>query len=274
MGIGSRGVVAGLIASVVMTMPHIASAQNRDRPDEINGHPNLNGIWQAMGSAHWNLEAHSAEALDEFWELGSLAAIPAGRSVVVGGTIPYLPEGLEKRAENRAGWPKTDPEAACYLPGIPRATYMPYPWEIIQGDGDIFISYAYASANRTIHIEPENQRTYEEVPVDTWMGWSNGRWEGDTLVVETIAQDDRTWLDRAGNHHSYMMTVTERFTPVTDYHIRYEATIEDPLVYSEPWTIRMPLYRDISEDAELLDFKCIEFSENLLYGEFLLNPPE
>jgi hypothetical protein len=264
--------VTGLIAITVTALPLIVSAQNRERPEEINGHPNLNGIWRAMGSAHWNLEAHSAEALDDFWKMGSLAAIPAGRSVVVGGNIPYLPDALAKRDENRAGWPKTDPEAACYLPGIPRATYMPYPWEIIQGDGDIFVSYAYASANRTIHIE--NPRTYEEVPVDTWMGWSHGHWEGDTLVVETMAQDDRTWLDRSGNYHSYMMTVTERFDLVTPNHIDYQATIEDPLVYAEPWTIRMPLYRDISQNAELLDYKCVEFSENLLYGEFLLNPPD
>ena len=148
----------------------------------------------------------------------------------------------------------------------------PYPFEIVQGDGDIFVAYSYASANRTIHIE--SPRTYDEIPVDTWMGWSNGHWERDTLVVETIAQDQRTWLDRSGNYHSYMMKVTERFQPLTPYHIMYEATIEDPLVYSEPWTIRMPLYRDISDNAELLEFKCVEFSENLLYGEFLLNPPE
>lgn len=272
MGKQTRRVVAGFLAIAIATLALQVSAQQRERPERINGHPNLNGIWQAMSSAHWNLEAHSAEALDDFWQLGSLASIPAGRSVVVSGTIPYLPDGLAKRDENRAGWPKSDPEAACYLPGIPRATYMPYPFEIVQGDGDIFVAYAYASANRTIHIQ--NPRSYEEVPVDTWMGWSNGRWEDDTLVVETMAQDDRTWLDRAGNHHSYMMVVTERFTRVTPDHIQYEATIDDPLVYAEPWTIRLPLYRDVSENAELLDFKCVEFSENLLYGEFLLNPPD
>jgi hypothetical protein len=272
MGKQFRFIVTGLIAMTVATLPMTGAAQTSARPETINGHPNLNGIWQTMGSAHWNLEAHSAEALDDFWKLGSLAAIPAGRSVVEGGTIPYLPEALAKRDENRAGWPKTDPEAACFLPGIPRATYMPYPWEIIQGDGDIFVSYAYASANRTIHVD--NPRTYEEIPVDTWMGWSNGHWEGDTLVVETMAQDDRTWLDRSGNYHSYMMTVTERFDLITPNHIEYTATIEDPLVYAEPWTIRLPLYRDVSDNAELLDYKCIEFSENLLYGEFLLNPPE
>jgi hypothetical protein len=267
-----RRIVIGLGAVAIVALPAGLGAQERERPERINGRPNLNGIWQAIGSAHWNLEAHPAEALDDFWRLGAIGAMPAGRSVVVGDRIPYLPEALAKREENRAGWPKSDPEAACYLPGIPRATYMPYPFEIIQGDNDIFVAYAFASANRTIHVE--NLRTYEEIPVDTWMGWSNGRWERDTLVVETLAQDERTWLDRAGNYHSYMMKVTERFTLASPDHIQYEATIEDPLVYSEPWTIRLPLYRDVSENAELLEFKCVEFSENLLYGEYLLLPPE
>jgi hypothetical protein len=257
---------------IIAAAPSIAAAQDPERPGSINGHPNLSGIWQALGPAHWNLEAHSAAELDDFWELGALAAIPAGSSAVVGGEIPYLPEALAKRDENRAGWPATDPEAACYLPGIPRAMYMPYPFEIIQSDDDIFMFYTFASANRQVHVA--NPRTYEEVPVDTWMGWSNGRWDGDTLVIETIAQDDRTWLDRAGNHHSYMMTVTERLTLLTPNHIQYEATIDDPLVYSEPWTIRLPLYRDVSANAELLEFKCVPFSENLLYGEYLLNPPD
>jgi hypothetical protein len=272
MGRQIRGIVIGLGALLMAALPSIVAAQAPGRPERVNGHPNLNGIWQAMGSAHWNLEGHSAQALDEFWKMGSLASIPAGLSVVAGGRIPYLSEALARRDENRAGWPKTDPEAACFLPGIPRASYMPYPFEIIQGDTDLFMAYSFASANRTVHIE--NPRTYDEIPVDTWMGWSNGEWDGDTLVVETIAQDDRTWLDRAGNYHSYEMKVTERFRLVTPDHIRYEATIEDPQVYAEPWTISLPLYRDISANAELLEFKCVEFSENLLYGEYLLIPPE
>jgi len=266
------GIARTLGVLVIASVPAIVSAQTRERPDRINGHPNLSGIWQALSPAHWNLEAHSAEALDDFWKLGSLASIPAGKSVVVGGKIPYRSEAIAKRDENRAGWPSADPEAACYLPGIPRAMYMPYPFEIVQSDDDVFMFYSYASANRQVHIV--NPRTYDEVPVDTWMGWSNGHWDGDALVIETIAQDDRTWLDRSGNYHSYMMVVTERLTPITPNHIMYEATIEDPLVYTEPWTIRLPIYRDVSANAELLEFKCVPFSENLLYGEYLLNPPD
>jgi len=269
-GLGLGIASIGVAVCVAMTAAIPAGAQ--ERVARINGRPNLNGIWQAANTAYWNLEAHSAEALDDFWAMGSLAAIPAGQSVVVGGTIPYLPDALERRAENRAGWPKTDPEAACYLPGIPRATYLPYPFEIVQGDSDILMAYAFANANRAIHFE--DRRTLDQVPVDLWMGWSNGRWDGDTLVVETIANDDRTWLDRAGNYHSNAMVVTERFTPLSDYHVQYEATIEDPNVFSRPWTISMPLYRRVEPNAELLEFKCVEFSENLLYGEYLLVPPE
>jgi hypothetical protein len=143
-------------------------AQQRGQADRIAGKPNLNGIWQALNTAHWNLEGHSAEALDEFWELGAIAAIPAGQSVVVGGQIPYLPEALAKREQNRAGWPASDPEAKCYMPGIPRATYMPYPFQIVQGEGDtILFSYEYANANRPVFMTD-----HQIAPVDLWMGRS------------------------------------------------------------------------------------------------------
>jgi hypothetical protein len=240
-------------------------------PERIGGRPNLNGLWQAANTAHWNLEAHAAEQLEDFWHLGAIGAIPAGQSVVVGGTIPYRPEALARRDEHRSNWPATDPEAACYMPGIPRANYMPFPFQIIQGDGDILFVYEFASANRPVHMT--DIRTLDEVPVDMWMGWSNGSWDGDTLVVEVIANDDRTWLDRAGNYRSSEMVVTERFTLMSPNHIQYEATIDDPAVYTRPWTISMPLYRRVETNAELLDFKCVEFSEPLLYGEHLLEPP-
>ena len=264
--------VVGLTTALAAAIALLASsATAQERPERINGRPNLNGIWQALNAAHWNLEGHSAEAFTDFWQLGAIAAIPAGQSVVVGGTIPYLPEALARRDENRAGWPASDPEAKCYMPGIPRATYMPYPFQIVQGDGDILFVYAFASANRPVHMT--DIRTLNDVPIDMWMGWSNGSWDGDTLVVEVIANDDRTWFDRAGNYHSNAMTVTERYTLIDENHIRYEATIDDPNTFSRPWTISMPLYRDVSPNAELLDFKCVEFSENLLYGEYLKEPP-
>jgi hypothetical protein len=262
---------SSILAVAVVTALALPATSEAQTPKRINGHPNLNGIWQAMNSAYWNLEAHAASPLDQFWRLGAIGAIPAGQSVVKEGKIPYKPEALAQRDDNRANWPKADPEAACYLPGIPRATYLPYPFQIVQGDGDILFSYAFAAANRAVHLT--NPRTIDEVPVDLWMGWSNGKWEGDTLVVEVLANDDRTWLDRAGNYHSNQMKVTERYTLLDENRLQYEATIDDPEVYSKPWTISMHLYRHTEPNAELLEFKCVEFSENLLYGEFLKEPP-
>jgi hypothetical protein len=256
-------VVACILSLSLLGQP--ALAQERDRPERIGGRPNLNGIWQAMNTAHWNLEGQSAEALGEFWELGAIGAIPAGQSVVVGGTIPYLPEALAKRDENRAGWPASDPEASCYMPGIPRATYMSYPFQIVQGEGDtILFAYTFANANRPVFM-----RDHQTSPVDLWMGHSNGSWDGDTLVIEVSSNIEDTWFDRAGNHHSAAMIVTERYTLIDEHVMQYEATIEDPQTFSRPWTIRMPLYRHIEENARLLEFNCVKFSEELLYGEFM-----
>lgn len=242
------------------------------RPARVAGHPNLNGVWQALNTAEWNLEAHSAEAIPSWWRLGALGAIPAGPSVVEGGTIPYLPEARAQRDANRAAYPDADPVTKCYMPGIPRANYMPFPFEIVQGDGDILFAYSFASANRPVHMDARSQLSTDQVPVDQWMGWSNGRWEGNMLVIDVVANDGRTWLDRAGNHHSSQMKVTERFTLVDDHLMQYRATIEDPVTFSRPWTISMPLYRHAERNAELLDYKCVEFSESLLYGKYMKAP--
>jgi hypothetical protein len=259
----------GLVA-IAALVP--AAAQERARPERIAGKPNLNGLWQAANTAHWNLEAHSAEAIEGFWQLGSLAAVPAGPSFVVEGKIPYLPDALAERDENLAGWPASDPEAKCYMPGIPRATYMPYPFEIVQGEGDaILFAYTFANANRPVFMNPED---HIRAPVDLWMGRSNGRWDGDTLVIEVNSGIDQTWLDRAGNHHSAAMIVTERYSLINENALQYEATITDPETFSQPWTIRMPLYRVLDENARLLEFNCVEFAERLLYGEYFTNEPQ
>jgi len=246
-------------ALISITYAGLASAQAQ--PERIEGRPNLNGVWQTIGTAHWNLEGHSAGGLAEFWRLGAVGAVPAGQSVVDGGKIPYLPAALEIRAENQAGWPANDPEAKCFQPGIPRATYLPFPFRIVQGVDDILFAYEFASANRVVFMGET-----VESPIDSYMGWSNGRWEGDTLVVEVTDFNGLTWLDRAGNHHSDELKVTERYTLRGNDHIEYEATLEDPNTYSRPWTIRMPLYRRLDNNAQVLEFKCVEFAEELLYG--------
>jgi hypothetical protein len=252
-------------AVLMAAMMSIAGAQQANRPANIGGHPNFNGIWQAINTANWNLEAHSAEPLNAFWAMGAIAAVPAGKSVLKGGgTIPYLPQALEQRNKNRAAWPEADPEAKCYMLGVPRVTYHNMPFQIFQGDGDLLMVYPFAATNRVIFMN-DNTRA----AVDTYMGKSSGKWEGNTLVVTTTDQNDRTWLDRAGNFHSNQLKVTERFTLADPDHIRYEATLEDPMTFSQPWTIEMPLYRIVDANAEILEHKCVPFADKLLYSDLL-----
>ena len=201
------------------------------------------------------------------WQMGAIGAIPAGMSVVEGGTIPYKPAALKQRDANRAGLPKADPEAKCYMPGLPRATYMPYPFQIVQGQKDILFVYEYATSNRVVHMS-----NHTEAAVDSWMGWSNGKWEGDTLVIEVTGFNDQSWFDRAGNFHSDQLKVTERYTPMGENAIQYEATIEDPDTFTKPWKIAFPLYRRIERDAQLMEFKCVEFVEELMYGQWRKTP--
>jgi len=123
------------------------------------------------------------------------------------------------------------------------------------------IAYQYAGAVRTIPMDNPGP-----APTSGWMGWSAGHWEGDTLVVDVTGFNDDTWFDRAGNYHSDALHVVERYTPRSPDTLMYEATIEDPKVFARPWKISMPLYRRVEKDAQLLEFRCVEFSEELLYG--------
>jgi hypothetical protein len=259
-----RTVVASA-ATIWLAAGH-AQAQQLDRPLRISGHPNLNGIWQALNTAYWNVEAHSVEGFGkDFWKLGAMGAIPSGQSVLKGGgTIPYLPEALKKRDENRSNWPASDPEAKCYMLGVPRVTYQNFPFQIFQGDGDLLMVYPFAATNRIIYM-----KDHSELPVDSWMGKSNGDWDGETLVVTTTSQNGKSWLDRAGNFASDQLKVTERFKLLDGNHIWYEATLEDPQTFSRPWTIEMPLYRLIDNRAQLLEHKCVPFTDMLLYHDLL-----
>src|SRR5262245_42653497 len=226
----------------------------------VDGTPNLNGFWQAIGAAHWDVEAHHAYAGPT--QCGALFSVPAGLGVVEGGDIPYQPWALKKRAANFEKRWALDPETKCYMPGVPRATYMPFPFQILQSTGKILMVYEYAATERTIHMNK-----VKSSPVDTWMGHSLGRWEGDSLVVDVTSFNDETWFDRAGNFHSDALHVTERYTPTTADHLDYEVTIEDSKVFERPWKMRMPLYRRQEKDVQLLEFKCVPFTEELLYGD-------
>jgi hypothetical protein len=226
--------------------------------------PNLNGIWQANNTAHWNLEAHSAEP-SPVHALGAQGGVPAGQSVVEGGTIPYLPAALKRRDQNRANRLKADPEVQCFMPGVPRATYMPYPFQIVQSQDWILMAHEYAGTVRTISMDNKEP----EMPVDTWMGYSWGRWEGDTLVVESKGFNDQSWLDRAGNFHSEQLHVVERFTPRSADTMMYQVTLTDPAVYSKPWTMRMPLYRRVDPNVQILEYNCVHLTEDMRYSPLL-----
>jgi len=243
-------------------------ARQGDFPRMPDGRPDFTGVWQAMNEAHWNLEPHDAD-YGPVDALGAAFAIAPGLGVVEGGEIPYLPEARARRDENFANRLELDPEIRCYRGGIPRSTYMPYPFQIIQAPETMAMVYQFAGALRQIFMGGTR-----EAPIDTWMGWSNGRWEGDTLVVEVTGQNGQTWLDRAGNFGTNMMRVVERYTLMGPNHIQYEATIEDPGVFSGPWTIRMPLYRRMEPDFRLLEYKCTPFSEEVIYGHLRRQPED
>ncbi len=249
--------------------PAAAGASHGVSLARLGGHPNINGIWSVVNGANWDLEPHDAQQAPVAPEqLGAIGAIPGGVGVVEGGTIPYLPAALQQRDQNHAAAPKADPEAACYLPGIPRATYMDHPFQILQAEkGDMLFAYEYDAANRTIYMGPNG-----EPPIDTWMGTSYGHWEGETLVITTLGQNGMTWLDRKGDFMAEGGKVTERFTLRDPTHMWYEATIEDPMTYSRPWKISMMLYKHVEPNAELLDFRCVPFADLLVYGDLLQKP--
>ncbi|MQA89268.1 MAG: hypothetical protein GEU90_03390 [Gemmatimonas sp.] len=269
----------GIIIAAAL-LPSPAHSQAEDIPRTPSGRPDLNGIWQALGNAHWDIEPHTARPAlamqpgpvvpvpaEEVLALGAIGAVPASMGIVVDGEIPYLPEALEQREENRANYLELDPEIKCYLPGVPRGNYMPFPFQIFQSDQKFFIAYEYAGGVRDIYLEDPGPPE-----VDSWMGQSVGHWEGDTFVVRVNGFNGQTWFDRAGNHHSPSMTVEERYTMTSPYHILYEATMEDAETFSRPWMIRLPLYRRIEENTRLGQFKCVEFVEELIYGDLRKNP--
>jgi len=234
-------------------------------PRTGDGKPNLNGIWQALNTANWDIEAHAA-APGLIAELGASIAVPGGLGVVEG-EIPYKPEALAKKKANYTDRLKLDPENKCYLPGVPRGTYMPFPFQILQSQKHIMIVHEFAGAVHTIYMENQTP-----APADSWMGWSNGRWEGETLVVDTTGFNDSTWFDRAGNFHSDALHVVERFTARSADTLMYDVTIEDPNVFTRPWKMTMPLYRRVEKNAQLMEFRCVEFVEDLLYGHLRKQP--
>jgi len=266
----------GLLTLVGIFSITEAAAQSGEIPRTPSGKPDLSGIWQAMTSAHYDVEPHAASEGAHPGLMGAISATPAGLGIVEGGRIPYNEQSLRVRDANKASALENDPLTKCYMPGVPRANYMPFPFQIVQSEGVILIAYEVAESNRIVYVDQPEL----ESQVDAWMGHSNAHWEGDTLVVRVSGQMPDTWFDRSGNHHSYEMVVEERWTATGADHVQYEATITDSNTFTAPWTISFPLYRHVADNMQLLEFKCAEFAEEFLYGEWRKpgtprgNPPQ
>jgi hypothetical protein len=273
---------AAVVATLALnTIPAIGQAQAYKAPRAPGTqNPDMNGIWQALTSAHYDIEPHTAKhamamrpgpygplPAAPVLALGAVGAVPGGLGIVDGGEIPYTPAARKKKLENQEKWLELDPEIKCYLPGVPRATYMPYPFQIFHSSKAIFFAYEYAGAVRNVYLKDPGP-----APVDSWMGQSVARWEGETLVITVTGLNAETWFDRAGNHHSEQMQVVERYTRTSPDHLLYEATITDPQTFTKPWKISLPLYRRIERNAQLMEFKCVEFVEELMYGQWRKNP--
>lgn len=248
-------------------------------------HPDLNGVWQVLNTANFNIEAHAAQHAMQLRPgpygavpaasvvaMGAVGAVKAGVGIVQneGGKIPYIAEAGRARDENRVNWIDRDPEVKCYLPGVPRANYMDFPFQITQSDEGILIAYEYASAIRNVRLGEEVPDPDEGLP--SWMGQSYARWDGDTLVVEVFGLNGEAWLDRSGNQLGADAHVVERWTKTSPYTMRYEATITDAVNLTEPLRIAFNLYKRTGEDAQLQKFKCVEFVEELIYGHLRKNP--
>ncbi|MBI4888752.1 MAG: hypothetical protein HY824_16765 [Acidobacteria bacterium] len=213
-------------------------------PRTRDGQPDLQGVWQVLNTAAWDVEDH-----------GARLGVPAGHGVVEGGAIPYQPSALARKQENARTRPP-DPEGKCYLPGVPRITYMPYPFRIVQQRDKISILYEYLGAVRFLYM---NGNPHPRGPIEWFMGDSRASWEGNTLVVDVVHFTDQTVFDRAGNFHSEALHVVERYTPTGPDHLRYDVTIEDPTVFTRPWKMSMPLYRRQESGAELLEYECLSY---------------
>lgn len=251
-------------ASLLALIPCALAADAGAIARTADGHPDFNGLWQALGNNHWGVEPHNARfGPDHKW--AASGATPAGLGMVEGGQIPYTAAARAKQRENQQNWLGLDPVVKCYMPGVPRANYMPFPFQIVQSPEHIVMAYEFASANRIVYMN----RPDFVAPIPSWMGHSLGRWEGDTLVIDVTEQMPDSWLDRSGNHHTEQLKVTERYTFRSPDVIDYEARLEDPGVYTRPWSMKMPLYRRLEENAQLLEFKCVEFAEELLYGHLV-----
>ena len=224
-----RYVLAALLLEVLCLSLMAAQTRGPALPRLPDGKPDLQGIWQSDGKPAADVQPF-----------------------VEGREIPYKPAAADKKRENFTNRAKADPLASCFMPGVPRITYMEYPYQIFQAKDHIAITYEWTHVFRLIYT---TTKTSPHPGVDSWMGDSRGRWEGDTLVVDVVGNNDRTWFDLAGNYHSDKMRVTERYTLTDPDTIRYEATVTDPEIFTRPWKISFPIHR-VKNKVRVLEYQC------------------
>jgi len=246
----------GHSVSPIVSAQAPARAQASPTPRTAGRQPDLQGVWRAWNLAKYDLEDH-----------GARPGVPAGRGFVVDppdGRIPYKPEALAKRRANYENtknpdpYKNADPVAKCYLPGIPRMTYLGWPFQIIQTPEEVTFAYEWAHKKRMVPVNSQAPVPKDET---AWMGFARGRYEGNTLVINLTGFNSYTWFDMAGNYHSDALQVVERYTPINADTLQYEATMTDPNVFTRPWTIRMTLQRQ--KDVGLLDYECTAMLDEL-----------
>ena len=236
-----RAVLAGAVLACAIAIAHPASLAQTAGAPFVPGRlwdgktPDFRGIWQARGSAHQNIE-------------GRIVVDPPD------GKIPYKPEALARRRQNYRNRATADPSLKCYQAGVPRATYVPMPLQILQSPGNFAIVYQENHAFRVFH--PEGRPHFDAT--DWWMGDTRYRWQFDTLIADVVAMTDLAWLDHAGNFHSTEFHVVEKYRMTSANTLEYEARMEDPVVYSRPWTLRTTLYRVTQPGARIIEDECLE----------------
>jgi len=252
---GSAAMTAFLVAPPSVSGQAKGTAKAYKAPRTRSGVPDLQGTWFTnAGAAAWDVEEH-----------------PAGLGVVAGPSIildtpdkkiPYQPWALAKRKDLIEHHAFDDPQAHCYSSGVPRVTYAPFGFQILQGSGTVNINYENFHLFRFI---PTDNRPHSSPLQKSFMGESRGHWEGDTLVVDVAGQNGRTWLDMASNFTSENLHVVERYTRTGENEITYRATLTDPTVYTRPWTIGFTIRRDPNPNYEVLELACWEGEQDLVH---------
>jgi len=261
--VGIRITALALAAAAVSLLPLPAAAQRQGRGPEPkagpftrlpDGKPNMQGYWETRNFfTAWDLETHEKP------EFG----VPAGKGVVVDpsdGKIPYQAWALAKRKDIVEHHMFDDPQAHCWLSGVPRQMYTPFGFQILQPPGSVVLLY---EAFHSYRILPLNGGPHPPDAIRMFEGDSRAHWEGDTLVVDVTNQNEKTWFDMSGNFHSDALHVIERFTMADANTIHYEATLEDPKVYTRPWKIAFDLGRNRQPDYEQMEYACVEGEKDL-----------